>query len=266
MLWIGTSGYSYPEWVEAGIYPPGTKTGQMLPLYAQEFPVTELNYTWYQMPRAEAVERQRQLVPPGFRFAAKLTRTLTHEVDGKTWRAEAAKYRLGIAPLLQARQLLAVLIQLSAGFDRSPKHRSYLGALLDELGDLPLAVEFRNASWANDKVFAELAKRHVTLVTVDEPELAGLFPSLDVVTNPELFYVRFHGRNALGWRTGKMATQFDYDYSDGELQKWMDERLRRLLDAAQTGVLFFNNHVRGQAPRNARKLVELLRKAGLLAA
>jgi uncharacterized protein YecE (DUF72 family) len=265
-LWVGTSGYSYPEWIEAGIYPPGTKTGQMLPLYAAKFPVTELNYTWYQMPRAEAVERQRNLAPGHFRFCAKLTRTLTHEVDAKTWRTEAEKYRLGIAPLVQSRQLLAILVQFGAGFDRSPKHRSYLGALLAELQGLPLAVEFRNATWANDKVFAELERRRVALVTVDEPELSGLFPSLDVVTNPDLFYARFHGRNALGWRSGKMATQFDYDYSDSELERWMDERLRRLLERAATGVLFFNNHVRGQAPRNARKLIELLRKAGLLAA
>lgn len=265
-LWVGTSGYSYPEWVEAGIYPPGTKTGQMLPLYAREFPVTELNYTWYQMPRADAVERQRAMVPPDFRFCAKLTRSLTHEVDAKAWQGEAAKYRNGIAPLLQSRQLLAVLIQFSSSFDRSPRNRSYLGALLTELHGLPLAVEFRNAAWASDKVFAELERRRVTLVTVDEPELPGLFPSLDVVTNPELFYVRFHGRNALGWRAGKMATQFDYDYSDGELETWMDERLHRLIEAAKTGVLFFNNHVRGQAPRNARRLLQLLQKAGLLAA
>ena len=265
-LWVGTSGYSYPEWVEAGIYPTGTKAGQMLPLYAKEFPVTELNYTWYQMPRAEAVERQLALVPPNFRFCAKLTRTLTHEVDAKLWQGEAEKYRRGIAPLVQSRQLLAILIQFGASFDRSTKHRSYLGALLTALQGLPLAVEFRNASWANDKVFAELERRRVSLVTVDEPELTGLFPSLDVVTNPELFYVRFHGRNALGWRSGKMATQFDYDYSDGELEAWMDERLRRLVEDAKTGVMFFNNHVRGQAPRNARRLMELLHKAGLLAA
>ena len=263
---IGTSGYSYPEWIEAGIYPPGTKAGQMLPLYARDFPVTELNYTWYQMPRAEAIERQRTLVPPAFLFCAKLTRTLTHEIDGKTWPGEAANYRLGIAPLVQSRQLRAVLIQFSASFDRSPKHRSYLGALLDELDGLPLAVEFRNATWASDKVFAELERRRVALVTVDEPELPGLFPSLDVVTNPDLFYVRFHGRNALGWRSNKMATQFDYDYSDHELETWMDQRLRQLLGAAKTGVLFFNNHVRGQAPRNARRLIELLQKAGVLAA
>ena len=63
-----------------------------------------------------------------------------------------------------------------------------------------------------------------------------------------------------------MATQFDYDYSDGELEAWMDERLRRLVEDAKTGVMFFNNHVRGQAPRNARRLMELLHKAGLLAA
>jgi uncharacterized protein YecE (DUF72 family) len=88
-LWVGTSGYSYPEWIEAGIYPPGTKSGQMLPLYAREFPITEPNYTWYQMPRSEAVERQRALVPGNSLFCAKLTRTLTHEVDAETWRNEA---------------------------------------------------------------------------------------------------------------------------------------------------------------------------------
>ena len=115
-------------------------------------------------------------------------------------------------------------------------------------------------------MFAELERRQVSLVTVDEPELPGLFPALDVVTNPRLLYVRFHGRNALGWRSGKMATQFDYDYSDDELASWMDEKLRALVENAKTGALFFNNHVRGQAPRNAQKLIGLLQKAGLLAA
>ena len=97
-LWIGTSGYSYTEWTDAGFYPAGVKSGQMLPLYAKHFVTTELNYTWYQMPKAHAVERMRRLVPPGFRFAAKLTRTLTHEVDSDQWRGQAAQYRDGIAP------------------------------------------------------------------------------------------------------------------------------------------------------------------------
>jgi uncharacterized protein YecE (DUF72 family) len=263
-LWIGTSGYSYAEWVDAGFYPSGTKSGQMLPLYAQTFLITELNFTWYQMPKAAAIERMRQQAPPGFRFAAKLTRTLTHEVDPNQWRGQVSQYRDGIAPLMQARQLMAILLQFPPSFVRVPKKRHYLAALLDELDGLPLAVEFRHASWATDKVFAELERRRTTLVAVDEPNLPGLFPQLDIVTNPNLFYIRFHGRNAKGWRSGNMQMQFDYDYSDDELRKWIDERIAAMTQHASTGVIFFNNHVRAQAPKNARRLISQLIEKGLL--
>jgi uncharacterized protein YecE (DUF72 family) len=262
---MGTSGYSYTEWADAGFYPPGTPSGRMLPFYARHFETTELNYTWYQMPKAAAVERMRRLVPAEFRFAAKLTRTMTHEVDPGQWRGQAARYRDGIAPLVQARQLAAVLLQLPPGFRRTPANRHYLAALLDELAGLPLAVEFRHASWATDRVFAELERRRTTLVAVDEPDLPGLFPRLDVVTNPELFYVRFHGRNARGWRSGNMQHQFDYDYGCSELRQWADGPITTMAQQAAGGVLFFNNHVRAQAPRNAMQLMKLLVERGLLA-
>ena len=263
-LWIGTSGYSYTEWTDAGFYPPGTKSGQMLPLYAKHFVTTELNYTWYQMPKAHAVERMRRLVPPGFRFAAKLTRTLTHEVDPGQWRGQAAQYRDGIAPLLQTRQLVAILLQFPPTFVRAPDNRRYLARLLDELDGLPLAVEFRHASWATDRVFAELERRRTTLVAVDEPDLPGLFPKLDVITNPDFFYMRFHGRNARGWRSGNMQKQFDYDYNDDELREWTDGRIAKMVEHAGGGMIFFNNHVRAQAPRNAARLISLLKEKGLL--
>jgi uncharacterized protein YecE (DUF72 family) len=263
-LRVGTSGYSYAEWVDAGFYPPGTKSGQMLPLYAQHFTITELNFTWYQMPKAHALERMCQQAPAGFCFAAKLTRTLTHEVDAGQWRGQAAQYRDGIAPLIQARQLMAVLLQFPPTFTRAPKNRHYLAALLDELGGLPLAVEFRHASWATDRVFAELERRRTTLVAVDEPELPGLFPKLDIVTNPDLFYIRFHGRNAKGWRSGNMQTQFDYDYGEDELREWAAGRIATMVRRASKGVIFFNNHVRAQAPRNAVRLIHLLIERGLM--
>jgi uncharacterized protein YecE (DUF72 family) len=263
-LRVGTSGYSYAEWVSAGFYPPATRSGQMLPLYAQAFPITELNFTWYQMPKAAAIERLRQLAPPGFRFAAKLTRTLTHEVDPNQWRGQVSRYRDGMAPLIQARQLTSVLLQFPPSFSRAPKNRHYLAALLDELAGLPLAVEFRHASWATDRVFDELERRRTTLVTVDEPDLPGLFPQLDVVTHPALFYVRLHGRNARGWRSGNMQMQFDYDYSDAELQEWTEKIIVPMARRADSGVIFFNNHVRAQAPRNARRLISLLIEKGLL--
>ena len=137
-------------------------------------------------------------------------------------------------------------------------------ALLDELDGLPLAVEFRHASWATDRVFAELERRRTTLVAVDEPDLPGLFPRLDIVTNPELFYIRFHGRNAKGWRSGNMQKQFDYDYGDAELRKWADVRIAKMARNATGGVIFFNNHVRAQAPRNAVRLINLLIERGIL--
>jgi len=263
-LWVGTSGYSYAEWADAGFYPPGTKSGNMLPFYAQNFPITELNFTWYQMPKARTLERMHRQAPADFRFAAKLTRTLTHEIDPGQWRGQAVQYRDGIAPLIQARKLAAILLQFPPSFVRAPQNRRYLAALLDELDGLPLAVEFRHASWATDRVFAELERRRTTLVTVDEPDLPGLFPRLDIVTNPALFYIRFHGRNAKGWRSGNMQKQFDYDYGDDELRRWANIRIAEMTRHASSGVIFFNNHVRAQAPRNAVRLINLLIERGLM--
>ncbi len=261
-LRVGTSGYSYPEWIDAGFYPPNTPAREMLTQYCRHFSVTELNYTWYQMPKAATLERMVPKVPADFAFAAKLTRTLTHEIDPHGWRGQAAQFREGIAPLTQNRRLSAVLIQLPPSFDRQRVHRLYLSQLLDKLTGLPLAVEFRHRSWAADKVFSDLQSRGVTLVTVDVPNLPHLFPCLDVVTNPDLFYLRFHGRNTGGWRSGNMQKQFDYDYSPDELQPWSSATIPKMAAQAHTGIVFFNNHVRAQAPHNAQTLKEQLINQG----
>ena len=168
-----------------------------------------------------------------------------------------------MAPLIQAGQLIAVLIQLPPSFFRTAPNRKHLAALLDSLYGLPLAIEFRHRSWASDRVFVELERRKVTLVGVDAPDFPGLFPSLDAVTNPDLFYVRFHGRNAKGWRSGNMQLQFDYDYSDNELNEWIENKIEPMSDRARKGVIFFNNHVRAQAPENARRMAGLLKERGL---
>jgi uncharacterized protein YecE (DUF72 family) len=262
---IGTSGYSYGEWAEAGFYPAKTPSSRMLPCYAEQFSITELNYTWYQMPKAEAVERQRCMVPPHFIFAVKLTRTLTHEIDPGNWPRQAEAFREGIAPLVQSRQLSAVLIQLPPQFQRTLPNRKHLGTLLDKLAGLPLAVEFRHDSWASDAVFAELERRKVTLVTVDAPKVPHMFPCLDAVTNPELIYARFHGRNTKSWRSGNMQLQFDYDYAPEELDAWIAAPFESMAGRATKAVFFFNNHVRAQAPKNASEMALLLKKRGFSA-
>lgn len=265
-LLVGTSGYSYTEWIEAGFYPPGTSANKMLSHYIRSFNITELNFTWYQMPKAQSIDRMRQAAGSDFLFAAKLTRTMTHEIDPAQWRDQVSRYRDGIAPLVQTGQLAAVLMQMPPAFDRSKDNRLYLAALLDALKGLPTAIEFRNAAWAVDRVFHELSDRNVALVSVDEPSLPGLFPPLSVVTSPDFFYVRFHGRNTAGWRSGNMQKQFDYDYQDAELKDWVDQRIVPMTEKAKTGIIFFNNHVRAQAPRNAQTMIRLLTDAGLMAA
>jgi len=258
-VYVGTCGYSYTEWVDSGFYPEKTRTTQMLGLYSRFFSVVELNYTWYQMARAEALSRMLEKAPAHLLFSAKLTRTMTHERDPE-WHKQLRLYTEGIAPLKD--RLAAVLIQLPPDFDRTIGNRRYLGALLDGLGDLPVAVEFRHRSWAVDSVFAELEKRRITLVAVDEPELPGLFPCLDVVTNPDLFYVRFHGRNRRGWLSGNMQKKFNYDYSEEELRSWCDAYLLPMASRATKGIILFNNHVRAQAPHNGAALLKILQDQG----
>ena len=258
-LYAGTSGYSYAEWVDAGVYPAGTHAAGMLQAYTDMFTATELNYTWYQMPKARSLERMAAQVPPGFKFSVKLTRTMTHEVSKTGWMREVLMFRQGIAPLESTGCLLCILVQLPPCFTRTRQRRVYLAALLDELSGLPVAVEFRHPSWVHDKVFYEFERRAVTLVTVDAPNLPSLFPRLDIVTNSRLFYLRLHGRNSQGWRSGSMQKQFDYDYSHTELKGLAHTISNVLGPAADTGAVFFNNHVRGQAPGNCRQLIDILK-------
>ncbi len=258
-IMIGTCGYSYLEWVDSGFYPPGTRSAEMLGLYGRSFPAVELNYTWYQMARSDALLRMVNTAPSHLLFSAKLTRTITHE-RVEDWREQVKLYRQGISCLKE--RLLAVLVQLPPDFDRTINNRCFLAELLDLLHGVPTAVEFRHRSWAVDVVFGELERRRVSLVTVDEPDLPGLFPALDVVTNPAFFYARFHGRNRQGWRSGTMQKKFDYDYGEAELQQWCERYLAPLARQAERGLIFFNNHVRAQAPRNAGLLSSLIEKSG----
>lgn len=259
-LYVGTCGYSYTEWVDSDFYPASTKSPEMLALYGRCFSVVELNYTWYQMARADAIARMVARAPAHLLFAAKLTRTITHE-RAADWQEQLTLYLQGIAPF--KKRLAAILVQLPPDFDRTVANRNYLASLLDGLQELPVAVEFRHVSWAVDTVFAELERRQVSLVTVDEPELPGLFPALDIVTNPAFFYVRFHGRNREGWRSSNMQKKFNYNYSEDELRSWTETYIKPMAARADCGMLFFNNHVRAQAPRNAQQLVKILSEGTL---
>lgn len=76
-VWIGTSGYSYPDWV-GSFYPPGTRPNRMLAHYAQHFPLVELNFTFYRPPTPEMLAKLADRAPAGFQFLVKLPQSISH--------------------------------------------------------------------------------------------------------------------------------------------------------------------------------------------
>jgi uncharacterized protein YecE (DUF72 family) len=259
-LLIGTSGYSYEDWV-GPVYPEGTRREDFLGLYAAMFPVVELNFTYYQMPKAQALGRMAEVTPDSFRFALKAHQSLTHE-PGEDPVKDIAAFRTGIDPLVRAGKLSAVLLQFPYSFHYVPESRRRLAALLEGLSGLPLAVEFRNAEWQKDSVYEGLRGRGVALAGVDEPDLPRLLKPSTEVTSP-LAYIRFHGRNKENWWQGDNVSRYDWLYSEAELREWVP-RIRAILHKARVLLAFFNNHRRGMAAQNARDLRRVLKEERLL--
>jgi uncharacterized protein YecE (DUF72 family) len=201
---------------------------------------------------------------PGLTFSIKAYQTLTHKIDAARWKEDAKTYRDGLVPLLESGRLEAVLFQFPYSFHYEPESRRYLDELLSFFKDTPKAVEFRNAGWLNNRTIEGLVKRNVPLVAVDMPEMKGLPPSIDTVTAP-IAYIRLHGRNKEAWWGSDSAARYDYLYSAHELGAW-EERIKRIVVKADRVVVYFNNHRRGQAVKNAQTLISILEKAGLLTA
>ena len=199
--------------------------------------------------------------PEGFLFALKAHRSMTHEI-GESWEKDIDEFRGGIQPLVDAGRLAAVLLQFPYSFAYSPESRARLATLCGRLAGLPIAVEFRKSDWMSEKVFAGLRERGISLVSVDEPDLPHL-PSPSAETTGPFGYVRFHGRNKAAWWTGDNASRYDYLYSPSELQEWVD-RIRAILERVPVLLLFFNNHWRGNAAKNAQEMRLLLQQCGLM--
>jgi uncharacterized protein YecE (DUF72 family) len=257
---IGTSGYSYADWV-GPVYPEGTAKQDFLAYYSREFPIVELNFSYYQQPAPRTLQRMVAGTPGGFLFALKAHRSMTHEI-GESWEADIAAFRSGVQPLQEAGRLAAVLLQFPYSFAYAAESRTRLSVLCEKLDGLPLAVEFRKNEWMKDQVFHGLRERGVALVSVDEPDLPRL-PSPTVETTGRFGYVRFHGRNKTAWWTGDNASRYDYLYSPSELGEWVD-RIRAILERVPVLLLFFNNHWRGNAAKNAREMKLLLEERGLM--
>jgi len=252
-IWIGTSGYSYPDWV-GDFYPADLSAKRMLAYYATQFPLVELNFTFYRPPTADVLLRLADQTPAGFRFLVKLPRTVSHDQA----RTDLPGFRLAVERLHGTGKLLGLLCQLPQATHNTPRDRAWIGHLAEKLGDLRLAVEFRHHSWHRAEVPDWLGELGLDVVAVDVPKLSGLYPS-GWVQSSATAYVRFHSRTAGNWYADD-KDRYDYDYSDDELGEWVTAAQD---NAAFTDrvLLLFNNCHRSQAALNARRMRDLFSRA-----
>lgn len=255
---IGTSGYSFADWV-GPFYPPGARPGEFLAHYARHFSAVEVNSTYYRIPHPRVMEQMERKTPPGFRFVVKLHGAMTHE--GSSDPALARALREAVAPIAGAGKLDGLLAQFPWAFRRTPAAERHLEALRERFPDVPLFVEFRHASWLAPGLEELLRAARLGYCAVDEPALPGLVPPVTLLTAEDA-YVRFHGRNAANWWGRGGGDRYDYDYSAAELREWV-AKVAALAEQARRTYLFFNNCHAGQAARNARLMQELVRQQGL---
>lgn len=261
MIHIGTSGFSYDDWV-GPVYPEGLAKSDWLNYYAREFDTVELNASYYRMPDARTLEAMAAKTSPGFRFTLKAHQSMTHSRD-----ADEASYRAfvqALAPWRERDQLGCILAQFPASFVQIDANWAFLETLRERLGNVPVVVEVRHRSWIEPGFFQRLREIGLGYCCVDQPRFRNLVPPVAEVTAPP-GYVRFHGRNAAKWWRHEQAWErYDYRYSAQELVPWA-ARARELEREVGTVYLFANNHWQGQAVDTARQLRMLLEDVASLA-
>jgi len=252
---IGTSGYSYKDWV-GPIYPPGTRSSDYLHFYTQLFKTVEINSTYYRLFEPAFCESLAKRTPHDFRFTVKAFKEITHERTSDLI-SVSRKFIDSIKPLSYADKLGAVLLQFPWSFKPTRENRIYLQRLGECFRDLNPVVELRNSNWIGDNLFKLLEDMKLGFCVVDEPRLDGLMPPIVARTSP-IGYIRFHGRNAeKWWNHDAPHERYDYLYSKEELTGWLPA-IQELLERVENLYIFTNNHYKGQAVKNASMLHELI--------
>ncbi len=235
-------------------YPEKIEKTKMLDFYVGHFDTVEINSTYYGIPNARVFEAMVRKTPPGFDFMVKAHQSLTHKRD--QLEQETPKYLEAVRPMIESGKFKGILAQFPWSFPRVPAHIDHLKRCREMLGTLPLFVEFRHASWVRQEIFELLKLLEIGFVSVDEPQLEKMMEPLAVATT-SIGYVRFHGRNAKDWYSGKGSDRYNYSYSREELAEWV-EKIKRMQKETDTIYLFFNNCHRGQAVSNAKQIMEML--------
>ncbi|MFO7923039.1 MAG: DUF72 domain-containing protein [Bacteroidales bacterium] len=240
-LYIGCSGYNYPEWKEV-FYPEDLSEDQWLKYYSSHFNTVEINNTFYSFPKEPYLKKWLKETPDEFRFSIKANRYFTHLKKLKI--DEQFIERLDeFSKTLNAvsKKVDCILWQLPGNLHKDiDKLKAFCRKLNHEIEHV---IEFRHASWFDKAVYNVLRDEDVTYCIISGPN--GL-PEDQVVTS-KVVYMRFHGK----------STWYNYLYTDSELKEWK-KRFDKL-SGVKSLYIYFNNDQHGNAVKNAGKLRSLFK-------
>jgi uncharacterized protein YecE (DUF72 family) len=254
MLYLGTSGFSYDDWVE-NFYPVGMPKREWLAYYAREFNTCEVNSTFYVLPKPSSLKSMTEKTGDSFLFCIKANKEMTHQRENNDPIFKA--FCQVLEPVITAGKLGCILAQFPFSFRFNHHNWNYLEVFKERLSELPVVIEFRNAQWIKSEVFDWLRHQDLGFCCVDEPQLPNLLPPMSEATN-KIGYVRFHGRNRAKWWQHEHAYErYDYSYTPQELREWLP-KIQKLNSVTEKTFVFANNHWRGQAVDTIRQLRMML--------
>ena len=231
MIWVGTSGYNYPEW-KGSFYPSDLPAAKMLPYYAARFPTVEINYTFYRMPTEKLVAGWAAQVPDSYRLTLKASRRITHDSRLKNT-ADLVQGFCRVAATLGPK-LGALLFQLPPNMK---KDLAVFDAFLDGLPPKVCgAFEFRHDSWFDDEVFERLQARNLALCVSDSEKL-----SAPVKVTADYAYFRLR----------------DEGYGPDDIKRWADA-IAEQTSACRDVYVYFKHEDEGQGPEFANLLLDHL--------
>jgi len=291
---FGTASWTDPTMTVPGVfYPPGANSAEeRLRYYASQFPVVEVDATYYALPSKKTAEAWVERTPKDFVFdikahalmtgqpteVARLPKAIRDELPSeqkekkRIYRKDMPEellnriydsFREALEPLVVAGKLGAVFIQFPRWVFPSNEARDLIVATRERLG-LPIAVEFRHGSWFNEKnaerTVKFLQEHKIPYVAVDEPQgFKSSVPPVVVQTSSDLAVFRFHGRNKENWEKKDItpAERFRYLYDQDELADWTSKIAAVAKEVKETHVIF-NNCFSNYGTTNAREAARLL--------
>jgi len=291
---FGTASWTDPTMTAPGVfYPKGSDSAEeRLRFYAGQFPVVEVDATYYALPYKRMAEAWAERTPKDFVFdikahalmtgqpteVARLPKSIREELPAvlvekkriyrKDMPAELLDavyetFREGLEPIIEAKKLGAIFVQFPKWVFPSNEARELILETRQRL-DLPIAVEFRHGSWFNEKNAERTVKflqdNKIPYVAVDEPQgFKSSVPPVVVQTSDELAVFRFHGRNEDNWEKKAItpAERFRYLYDEDELADWTPKIATVAKSTKETHVIY-NNCFSNYGTTNAREAAQLL--------